>query len=208
MSKADKMDLNKVLAKVGSAIVTVTVFLFAVFLIINFSMGSYFVCLILPIGFIMMMAGLHNECEGDRKVAANIGLILAAVYAAFIMLVYFSQLTTVKNEQLNEQAAKLLEFGKFGLIFNYDLLGYGVMALSTFFTGLSMKPDNKTDKWLKALLMIHGVFYFSCTLMPITGMFAKMSSGGDGIGGRLALVAWCVYFLPVGILSFLHFKKR
>ena len=202
------MSLNKMLSKAGSAIVTATVFLFAVFLIINFSMGSYFVCLILPIGFIMMTAGLHNECEDDRKVAANIGLILAAVYAAFIMLVYFAQLTTVKNEQLNEQAAKLLEFGKFGLIFNYDLLGYGVMALSTFFTGFSMKPNNKTDKWLKALLMIHGVFYFSCTFMPITGMFAKMSSGGNGIGGRLALVAWCLYFLPVGILSFLHFKKR
>ena len=199
--------MNKMISKAGSLIVTVTVFLFAVFLIINFSMGSYFVCLILPIGFIMMTAGLHNECEADRKVASNIGLILAAVYATFIMLVYFSQLTTVKNEQLNEQAANLLEFGKFGLIFNYDLLGYGVMALSTFFTGLSMQPNNKTDKWLKALLMIHGLFFFSCTFMPITGMFAKMSSGGDGIGGRLALVAWCVYFLPVGILSFLHFKN-
>ena len=200
--------MNKMISKAGSLIVTVTVFLFAVFLIINFSMGSYFVCLILPIGFIMMTAGLHNECEDDRKVASNIGLILAAVYATFIMLVYFSQLTTVKNEQLNEQAANLLEFGKFGLIFNYDLLGYGVMALSTFFTGLSMQPNNKTDKWLKALLMIHGLFFFSCTFMPITGMFAKMSSGGDGIGGRLALVAWCVYFLPVGILSFLHFNLR
>ena len=195
------------ISKAGSLIVTVTVFLFAVFLIINFSMGSYFVCLILPIGFIMMTAGLHNECEDDRKVASNIGLILAAVYATFIMLVYFSQLTTVKNEQLNEQAANLLEFGKFGLIFNYDLLGYGVMALSTFFTGLSMQPNNKTDKWLKALLMIHGLFFFSCTFMPITGIFAKISSDGEGIGGRLALIAWCVYFLPVGILSFLHFKN-
>ena len=201
------MDLNKTLSKAGSAIVTATVFLFALFLLIDFSMGSYFVCLILPIGFIMMTAGLHNECEGDRKVAANIGLILAAVYGTFIMLVYYSQLTTVHNEQLNEQAAKLLEFNKFGLIFNYDLLGYGVMALSTFFTGLSLKPENKTDKWLKALLMIHGVFYFSCTFMPITGMFARMSSGGDGLGGRLVLVAWCVYFLPVGILSYLHFRK-
>ena len=202
------MSLNRMTAKAGSAIVMMTVFLFAVFLIIDFSMGSYFVCLILPIGFIMMTAGLYHECEDDRKVVANIGLILAAVYATFIMLVYFTQLTTVNNEQLNEQAAKLLEFSKFGLIFNYDLLGYGVMALSTFFTGLSMKPKNKADKWLRALLMIHGVFYFSCTFMPITGMFAKMSSGGDGIGGRLALVAWCVYFLPVGMLSFLHFKKR
>ena len=123
------------------------------------------------------------------------------------MLVYFAQLTTVKNELLNEQATNLLVFGKFGLIFNYDLLGYGVMALSTFFTGLSMKPKNKTDKWLRALMLIHGVFYFSCTFMPMTGMFAKMSSGGDGIGGRLALVVWCVYFLPIGILSFIHFTK-
>ena len=123
------------------------------------------------------------------------------------MLVYFTQLTTVNNEQLTEQAAKLLEFGKFGLIFNYDLLGYGMMALSTFFTGLSIKAENKADKWLKALMMIHGVFYFSCTFMPMTGIFSKMSSGGDGLGGRLALVVWCVYFLPIGILSFLHFRK-
>ena len=201
------MDLNKIISKVGSSIVTVTVFLFALFLMINFPTGYFFVCLILPIGFIMMTAGLQNECEGDRKVAANIGLILAAVYATFIMLVYFAQLTTVKNELLNEQAANLLVFGKFGLIFNYDLLGYGVMALSTFFTGLSMKPKNKTDKWLRALMLIHGVFYFSCTFMPMTGLFAKMSSGGDGIGGRLALVVWCVYFLPIGILSFIHFTK-
>ena len=202
------MDLNKTISKTGSAIVTVTVFLFALFLIINYSRESFFVCLILPLGFIMMTAGLHNECENDRKVAANIGLVLAAVYCVFIMLVYFAQLTTVSNEQLNEQAAKLLEMGKFGLIFNYDLLGYGIMALSTFFTGLSMKVKNKADKWLKALMMIHGVFYFSCTFMPMTGIFSNMSSGGDGLGGRLALAVWCVYFLPVGILSFLHFRKN
>ena len=202
------MDLNKMISKAGSAIVTVTVFLFALFLIINYSNGYFFVCLILPLGFIMMTAGLQNECESGRKVAANIGLVLAAVYCVIIMVVYFTQLTTVNNEQLNEQAANLLNFGRFGLIFNFDLLGYGVMALSTFFTGLSMKAKNKTDKWLKALMMIHGLFYFSCTFMPMTGMFSKMSSGGDGIGGRLALVAWCVYFLPVGILSYLHFRKR
>ena len=202
------MDLNKVIPKAGSAIVTVTVFLFALFLIINYSMGSFFVCIILPLGFIMMTAGFHNECESDRKVAANIGFVLAAVYCVFIMLVYFTQLTTVKNEDLNEQAVNLLAMSRLGLIFNYDLLGYGIMALSTFFTGLSMKAENKADKWLKALMMIHGVFYFSCTFMPMTGMFSKMSSGGDGLGGRLALVAWCVYFLPIGVLAYRHFGSQ
>ena len=200
--------MNKTISKAGSAVVTVTVFLFALFLLFNYSLGGYFVCLILPVGFIMMTAGLHNEIESDRKVAADIGLVLAAVYGVFIMLVYFSQLTTVSNEQLNEQASKLLKFSNYGLIFNYDLLGYGVMALSTFFTGLAIKPKNKADKWLRALMIIHGIFYLSCTFMPMTGMFANMSSGGDGLGGRLALVAWCVYFLPIGILSFMHFNKQ
>ncbi len=102
------MDLNKMISKAGSAIVTVTVFLFAIFLLINFSMGSYFVCLILPIGFIMMTAGLHNECEGDCKVAANICFSLAALHCTFIMLFYFSQLTTLNNEQLNDLASYLL----------------------------------------------------------------------------------------------------
>ncbi len=42
-----------------------------------------------------------------------------------------------------------------GLLFSYDLLGYGMMALSTFFIGLTIKPKNKKDKWLKYLMMIH-----------------------------------------------------
>lgn len=200
--------MNRTIAKVGSAAVTVTVFLFALFLLVDYSLGSYFVCIILPVGFIMMTAGLQSECESDRKVAANIGMVLAAVYAVFIMLVYFTQLTTVNNEQLNEQASKLLKFNSYGLIFNFDLLGYGVMALSTFFTGLAIKPKNKSDKWLRALMMIHGVFYLSCTFMPMTGIFTKISSGGNGLGGRLALVAWCVYFLPIGMLAFVHFGRQ
>ena len=53
------MDMNRMISKAGSLIVTVTVFLFAVFLLIDFSMGSFFVGLILPIGFIMMTEGLN-----------------------------------------------------------------------------------------------------------------------------------------------------
>ena len=202
------MNLNRMIPLAGSAILTVTVLLFAIFEAVRFTLGSFFVCFFLPIGFIMMTAGLHNECERDRIVAANISMVFAAVYCMLIMLVYFTQLTAVKYEQLTEQAAKLIDFRRFGLIFYYDLLGYGVMALSTFFTGLSMKAENRTDRGLRILMMIHGVFFLSCIFMPMTGIFSKISSGGDGIGGRLALITWCIYFLPVGVLSFLHFRKN
>lgn len=200
--------MNRTISKVGSAIVTVTVFLFALFLIVDFLYGQFFVCFFLPIGFILMTAGLHHECENDRIVAGNAGMLFAAVYCTLIMIVYFTQITTVANERLNEQAAMLIDFQKHGLIFNFDLLGYGMMALSTFFTGLSMKARDKVDKWLKVLLIVHGVFFPGCVFMPMTGMFTKLPTAENNLGGVIALVVWCIYFFPVSILSFLHFQKE
>ena len=197
--------MNRVIARVGSAIVTGTVLLFALCLIVDFTFGSYLVCMFLPIGYIMTAAGFRQECGADRRVAADVGLVLAAVYAVLILLVYFAQTTSVRLEALSEQAAQALDYRKGGLLFNYDLLGYGIMALSTFFLGLSLRAQSRADKWLRALLIIHGVFFLSCFILPMTGMFANMAGGGNG--GSIALVFWCAYFLPIGILSFLHFRK-
>lgn len=198
--------MNRKVSMAGSAIVTISVFLFAVFLIVDKSFWSYLVCMILPIGYIMTAAGLCRECAEDRRVPANIGLIFSAVYAVLILLVYFAQTTTVSHESLSEQATSILAYDKGGLLFNYDLLGYVMMALSTFFIGLSLKAETKADKWLKYLMMIHGFFFISCFVMPMTGIFVNMSRGGSG--GTVALLIWCVYFLPIGILSYIHFAKK
>lgn len=197
--------MNQTLSKLGARITTVTVALFALFITMDFTFGSYFVCMILPMGYVMTAAGFAHECDDDRKVAANIGMIFAAVYMTLILLVYYSQTTSVTLENLTEQAQKILDYKNGGLMFNYDLLGYGMMALSTFFIGLTIKPVNKKDKWLKALMMIHGVFFLSCFIMPMTGMFLSMADGNGGNGGSIALLFWCLYFLPIGVLSSMHF---
>ena len=175
--------MNQLLAKIGAAIVTVTVFLFAVFILCSFNFGSYLVCMFLPIGYIMMSAGFHHESSEQTRVAATIGLVLSAVYAVLILLVYYAQTTTVRLEEMNDQAARVLDYQKGGLLFNYDLLGYGMMALSTFFIGLSIRAETKPDRWLKWLMIIHGVFFLSCFFMPMTGMFTHMAEGNSGHGG-------------------------
>jgi hypothetical protein len=40
--------------------------------------------------------------------------------------------------------------------------------------------------------------------MPMTGM---LSGEGNGVGGTIALEVWCAYFTPIGVLSFVHFRK-
>lgn len=197
--------MNQTIAGVGALIVTISVILFAVCMLIPFNFGCYFVCMILPIGYIMMSAGFCNESDEKHRVAANIGMVFAAVYAVLIFLVYFAQTTSVRLDPLDEQLMKILDYSKGGLFFHYDLLGYGMMALSTFFVGLTIDAKVKADQWLKNLMLGHGVFFFPCFIMPMTGILA---SGENNIGGVIALECWCAYFSPIGMLSLIHFRKR
>lgn len=199
--------MNRTIPQIGAAVVTITVFLFAICLIANLPFGSYLVCMFLSLGYIMMAVGFQYESCEERKVSANVGVAFAVIYVVMILLVYYAQTTSVRLNGLNEQAIRILDFQRGGLLFNYDLLGYGMMALSTFFIGLSIEPDSKVDKWLKYLMILHGVFFIGCFIMPMTGIFTSMENGEVGNGGTIALLGWCVYFLPVGILACKHFQK-
>lgn len=199
--------VNKTIASVGAMIVTITTVLFAIGMLISFDSGCYFVCMFLAMGYIMMAAGLCNESDEAHKVAAQVGMIFAGIYATFILIVYFAQITTVRLELLNEQAIKIIDYSRGGLFFSYDLLGYGMMAISTFFVALTINAKTKVDKWLKRLMMLHGSFFFLCFIMPMTGVFSTMSNGETNIGGVVALEFWCAYFIPIGILAYIHFIK-
>jgi len=37
--------------------------------------------------------------------------------------------------------------------------------------------------------------------------FSNASIGESSSGGVIALVFWCVYFLPIGVLSYFHFGE-
>lgn len=201
------MNLKNRLGKIGSLINAISVILFAICMIIPFDFGSYFVCIFLSIGFIMMIAAFEDECNENTRAAGKIASIFAGVYAVLIMIVYFTQCTTVLNENLSNEAMKILNYKYMGLLFNLDLLGYGIMALSTFFIGLTIDIKSKKDKALKTLLLIHGLFFIGCLIMPMTGVLVN-SAGETSISGVIALEFWCLYFLHISILSYLHFKDN
>lgn len=199
--------MNRKIGMIGSLINAITVLAFAFCMLIRFTFGSYFVCIFLALSFICMIAALADECTEDNRVAGKVAMILAGIYATFIIAVYFTQCTTVRNEILAEDAERLLDYSYLSLFFNFDLLGYGIMALSTFFIGLTVNVRNKKDKALKILLLVHGIFFLSCTFMPMTGVFVN-AGGSSSSGGYIALEIWCMYFLPISILSWMHFRDR
>ena len=44
--------------------------------------------------------------------------------------------------------------------------------------------------------------------IPMTGVFTSMANSDNGSGGTIALLFWCAYFIPIGILSYRHFGKE
>lgn len=200
--------MNKIISKTGAGTVTAAAAVFAFCLLAELDYVSYLVCMILPIGYIMMAVGFYHERKRENSAACILGVLFSVIYAVIVMLVYFAQLTTVSFGGLDEQASMLLDFRRGGLLFSYDLLGYGMMSLSTFFLGLTISRKTVLDKILRVLMILHGIFFFPCLIMPMTGIFRTMSDGSTNGAGVMALVCWCVYFLPIGIFSFLHFNNR
>lgn len=196
--------------KVGmyASIVTLTGVLgFALSMGMENSFFSYLASMLIAWGFIPLMCSFASYSRKETKAAGYTGITFSAVYGVLIMLVYFAQLTTVRLSELSESASLLLNYEKLGLFFNYDLLGYGFMAMSTFFIALTISVKSKVDRALKILLMVHGIFAISCVIIPMTGVFHPDMAGGGSIG-ILVLEFWCAYFTPICILSYLYFKNQ
>ena len=56
-------------------------------------------------------------------------------------------------------------------------------------------------------LFIRVVIFIVCLIMPMTGILMQTADSDSSRGGVIALECWCVYFVPIGILSFTHFRK-
>ena len=200
---------NRTFGKLGAAVTGASVFAFAVSMLLGLFVDTLFLsCLasmFIAIGFVAFMAALYVQgAAPGRKAAGITGMAFGGVYAVLVLLVYFAQCTTVRlNQNLSREALSIISYGYLGsLFFNYDLLGYAFMALSTFLMGLTLAPETGTGKALKTLLMVHGVFFLSCLFVP---MFPVFTPGTSSLVGTLLLEVWCLYFLPVCVLGFRYF---
>lgn len=168
---------------------------------------SCFASMWIALGYVALAAALGaTRREPGRGGMALTGLAFAAMYAVTVCLVYFAQCTTVRMDGgLSPQALALIGYATPGsLFFNYDLLGYAFMALSTFFCGFLVRDGVRWARPLRWMLWLHGAFFLPCLLMPMLPVFA---GGGDSQAyGTILLEGWCAYFLPVCLLALGYFR--
>lgn len=198
--------MNRKIGMTASLVNAIAVAGFAVCMLVGTNFGSYLSSTFIAFSFVPMISAYAYFSNKRARLAGITAVGFAVMYAVIICLVYFAQMTTVQSGGLTEQAAGILDFQKFGLFFNYDMLGYALMALSTFFAAITIEVKSKSDKCLKYLLSIHGIFFISSFVLPMMGLFTTATEGAD-MAGTGILIFWCIYFVPVGVLSAFHFSK-
>ncbi|MDP3447908.1 MAG: hypothetical protein Q8S22_07600 [Eubacteriales bacterium] len=197
--------MDRKIGLTGAAVVIVGVIVFAVCMLTGPLALCYGASIAIAWGLVMMNSAFFRFSRADAKAAAMCAVAFGTMYALCNSIVYFVQITTVKNGALTGVAAQLLDYRTFSMMFDLDMLGYCLMAVSTFFAGLTIRVRDKGDRALKALLLIHGAFAVTCFAMPVLGVFSSGMEGADWIGTAV-LEFWCAFFLPIGILSYRYFS--
>lgn len=198
--------MNRSMGMYAAAVNFLAVLGFAVCMLAGSSFGNYLSSMAIAFSFVVMICALAHYGNEDSRVPGLAGIVFGGMYALCNLIVYYVQLTVVLQGPLSEQAASLLDFEQFGLIFNLDMLGYCLMSLSTFFASFTIQVKSRAGQWLKWLLRIHGIFAISCFVVPFLGLFSTASSGND-MSGVLVLEFWCLYFAPISALSLLYVSK-
>jgi hypothetical protein len=199
--------LNRNVGLWSSVAVTASVVLFASCMIVGQDYGAYAMSMFIAWGYLLMVCSFSAASRATEAVAAQAGVAFGVLYAGFVTTVYFVQLTTVLHQSAGADILKVLTYRELGsLMFNLDLLGYGLMSISTFFIGLTVISSNATSRWLRWLLIVHGVFAPMCVALPIIDVFTAMPRSSGDATGIAVLLFWCAYFTPVGVLAIRHFE--
>ena len=207
LNRPAKRPLNHSLGMVCSLGALACTVLFLVGLLFAWPTLSFAVCLFLSWFYVGLACVYAHYAPDECKAAATAGIAIAVVYSVFTNLVYYTQLTTVAQGDADAAVLKLLTFEPGSWTFGFDLLGYGLMALSTFLIGLALTANTRRDRALRFLLLLHGAFFPFCVAAPALGLFRPNERAAE-LGGTLALMGWCLYFAPILVLSYLHFRDK
>lgn len=200
--------MNRKMGIIACGTALLCTLLFALGLLTGSDALSFTVCLVLSWAYVLAACAFTAFVPPQRAAVALGGVATAVLYALLINLVYFTQLTTVAQGAAAPEVLGALRMLPGTWMFALDILGYGIMGLSTLLIGCALVPEGRAEALLRRLLMLHGIFFPICVVMPMTGIFAGGESSGWMASGAPVLLVWCVYFAPVMALGTRYFAKK
>lgn len=200
------------IGKYSSMTAGVCTALFGVFLALGFFvetiMLQFAVCLLLAISYVVAANCLCSVANSEVRIWGRIAVSFAVIYAVYICLVYYSQLTVINLGLVPADSLKLIRFVPGNWLFAVDMLGYTFLALSTLAASFLINKKGLERK-IKVFLIIHGALAIPTFIFPMLPLFNTSESVENAsLGGIFALLAWCVVFAPICFMLVKYFSLK
>lgn len=206
-------EVNEMALKAGkcsSLLAGVFTVLFGLLIVLDFIVGTityqFIVCFFLAISYVVVANSLCSVASPRAKIWGRLTASFANIYAVYICLVYYSQLTVVHLGLVPQGSLPLIEFVPGTWLFAVDMLGYTFLALSTLAAAF-LFGNRGLERTIRVLLIVHGALAIPVALFPALPLFGTAQGvQSASLGGSFALLAWCVVFAPVCFLLARYFS--
>lgn len=137
--------MNEKLGFYSAILAALTTSIFAISMLFKNDLLAFGISIGISWSYLALTCAFSASTRPERKTFSYAGIAFASVYAAYINLVYDTQLTTVNQQAASVDILQILKYEPGSWTCNVDLLGYAMMAISTLFVGLTIIPDNASN---------------------------------------------------------------
>jgi hypothetical protein len=114
--------------------------------------------MLIPVPFVLSLVALHHSVPEEKRLWTHAAIVLAAMYATLVTIVYPTQLAVVVPAKLAGAAAdvQILLVSQGTFMWVIDGAGYILMGLATLFAAGAFAGDS-ANRWLRWFLIANGL---------------------------------------------------
>jgi hypothetical protein len=107
--------------------------------------------LLISLPFLFSILAFHYTIPPEKHLWSHAAVLLALMYATYVILMYSVQLATVIPGSLDSRTRTILTVTPHSFFWTLDALGYICMGISTLFAYLALEKDTPY-KWLRLFM--------------------------------------------------------
>lgn len=117
---------------------------------------GFSICIATP--FVIAMAAFHHVVSFEKRAWTLAAVVLAAMYATLVSMVYMTELTVTIPQTLQGHAGdvRFISLAPHSFFWAIDALGYVFMSVSTLLAAGALAWRG-LEGWLKLFLILHGL---------------------------------------------------
>ena len=196
---------SKNLGIFSSLIAALLTAIFGFFVVLDVKLIYFTSVLFLSISVVIMIISMKAFIPQEKEVFINCAVAFAIMYALFVSMVYYTQISVVLKGILSNELLKIVSDSPGTVFFYIDMFGYCFLCLATLFMAFAINPR---DILFRIILLIHSALFIPTFLLPFLPITFSSSETSGNANGNLVLIGWCVIFVPVCLLLTRYFFKQ